>query len=152
MLLKVLFILITVSFSFHGVSLALYIFHRTMVAFVLYLVTTAMNLFAGGVIFVILFNNPELADREQISWYLWILSGVLSAIIVYIQISIFLNVFKRMMDPKFYRYNFFGRKVYGKDVVSRMELSVFFATVPFFMFSSAWFVARLYNLVTRGHI
>ncbi len=73
-------------------------------------------------------------------------------IMLVIKISIFVVVYRRSKDPAHYHFNFFGKKVLHTSVVKPIEVVLFMFTMPFFLISGAYFIARLINLILYKHL
>ena len=74
---------------------------------------------------------------------LWVLCGFIAFIMLCIKIYIFVRVIKRRKEPGMYHYNYFGKKVYHKEIVKKWELAAIFLTMPIFLITGAYFISKL---------
>ena len=70
-------------------------------------------------------------------------SGLFSLIMLLIQIVILIIIYRRSKDPENYHLNFFGKKVFHNGLVKSLEVTVFLACAPCFLFSGAYFAAKI---------
>jgi hypothetical protein len=152
MIISILLILLIISFIFHVYFLLKYITLRQSKYLNLYLNTTVSNLlFAGALIFVSL-KYPAQLRAVNLKVLFWLITGIMLVLTLRIKISIFRNIYIRAQDPENYHHNFFGKKVLHATVVKPVYIFAFFATMPFFLFAGAYFVARLINIILYGHL
>jgi hypothetical protein len=81
---------------------------------------------------------------------MWIISGFVLFILLFLKITILVRIYKRAKDPAFYSINFFGKKVYEKGIVRQSEFVTIFLSMPFFLIIGAYFIARLINMIRFG--
>lgn len=142
-----LFILLQISFSFHIYSLVLYVLRRENKYLKLFINTTISNILLAGGITALAIIRPDYVSKINFKLLLWLMSGFIMLIMLFLKISIFISICKRTKDPANYHFNFFGKKVLHASVVKFEEIIVFFFTMPFFLFCGAYFIARLFNLL-----
>jgi len=156
MIVTVLLLLLVLSFTIHIAFLASYVSSQTperkkqlLTAF---LVTGATNM--GGMVGIIIvaMKYPELIQKVDLKFVLWLLSGMAFIIVFLLQVRVFVNIYRRAQDPNFYDINFFGKKVYRKGIIKQTEFISVFGTVPIFLLIGAYFVARLMNMILYGHL
>ena len=95
---------------------------------------------------------PRLIQEVNLKEVLWLLSGLAFCFSFFLQINVFVRVYRRTKDPRFYYLNFFGKKVYEKGVIRQYEFLIIFASLPVLLLLGSYFVARLINLFLYGHI
>jgi len=74
---------------------------------------------------------------------MWIVNGFTMVVMLMSQITIARRIYQRSKLPENYHYNFFGKKVLHPSVVKPGEVAAFFATIPLFLFTGAYFFAKL---------
>ncbi len=97
-------------------------------------------------------SSPESIQTVNLKLILWIVSGFILIVLLFLKIMIIVKILKRTKDPEFYTINFFGKKVYEKGVVRQSEFLTLILTMPFFLMIGAYFVARLINLILYNHL
>ncbi len=151
-MLVALFILLQISFSIHIYSLVLYVLRRENKYLKGFINTTITNILLAGSITVLAIVNPEIVTKINFTFLIWIMTGLIMFIMLFIKISIATAIYKRSKDPQHFHYNFFGKKVLHGTVVKFEEILIFFFTMPFFLFCGAYFIARLINLLLYKHL
>ncbi|HPS59123.1 MAG TPA: hypothetical protein PK514_13545 [Spirochaetota bacterium] len=141
-----------VSFLVHIFALAAYVTKKSNRSLKTYITTTFTNIALAGACIVLIFLKPEMAKEVDIRFLVWLMSGIILVITIIIKIGVFKRIYRRMKDPSNYHVNFFGKKVLHASVVSRLEIAVFFGTVPFFLMAGAYFVARGVNFFLYKHL
>jgi len=151
-MLIVLFIVLQISFSFHIYSLVLYVLRRENKYLKGFVNTTISNVLIAGSITALVLINPADVSKVDFKLLLWIMTGLIMIIMLFIKIKIAVVIYKRSKDPQHFHYNFFGKKVLHGTVVKFEEIMIFFFTMPFFLFCGAYFIARLLNLLLYDHL
>lgn len=142
-----LFILLQISFSLHIYSLVLYVLRRENKYLKGFINTTISNVLLAGAITALAIINPVYVAKIDFKLLLWLMTGFIMLIMLFIKISIARAIYKRSKDPQHFHYNYFGKKVLHGTVVKFEEILIFFFTMPFFLFCGAYFIARLFNLL-----
>jgi len=145
MIISGLLIALFLSFALHIYSLFTFIKKKSNVGFKIFVSTTMSNVMIAGTSIVVMISNPEILTEVDVIKVTWVLSGIIMLIALIIQIIIFVRIYKRSKDPANYHTNYFGRKVLHSSVVSRLDLLVFFGTMPFLIMGGAYFIAKLIN-------
>jgi len=114
--------------------------------------TTLSNVILAGTCIVVFITKPHLLKDINLIMLSWIMSGLVMFVTLSIKIKIFITVYRRAKDPSNYHLNFFGKKVLHSTVVKKMEMAMFFGTVPFFLLSGSYFMARLINFFLYKHL
>ncbi|HOP30518.1 MAG TPA: hypothetical protein PKZ64_13190 [Spirochaetota bacterium] len=114
--------------------------------------TTLSNVILAGTCIVVFITKPHLLKDINLVMLSWIMSGLVMFVTLSIKIKIFITVYRRAKDPSNYHLNFFGKKVLHSTVVKKMEMAMFFGTVPFFLLSGSYFMARLINFFLYKHL
>jgi len=141
-----------ISFLIHLYYLTQYALKRIQKYYKGFIVTLASNILSAGFLIFFTLKKPELIQGINMGILLWILSGVFMFMVLFLKISIFKNIYKRSQDPEHYHLNFFGKKVLHGTAVKPVEVVAFFGSIPFFLASGAYFVARLLNLYLYNHL
>ncbi|HOJ27922.1 MAG TPA: hypothetical protein PL059_02500 [Spirochaetota bacterium] len=142
-----LFILLQISFSLHIYSLVLYVLRRENKYLKGFINTTISNVLLAGAITTLAIIHPVYVAKVDFKLLLWLMTGFIMLIMLFIKISIARAIYKRSKDPQHFHYNYFGKKVLHGTVVKFEEILIFFFTMPFFLFCGAYFIARLINLL-----
>ncbi len=145
MIITLLLIALFLSFLGHIYSLVTYVTTRSERSLRAFVKTTMSNIMIAGACIVLFMSRPDLLFQVDVPKLLWVISGFVMVITLWVKIKVSLSIYRKAQDPKNYHINFFGKKVLHSSVVSRIELAVFFGTIPFFLMSGAYFVARLVN-------
>lgn len=95
---------------------------------------------------------PQRFKQINLLFLYWIISGYLMLMMILIKIHIFRKIYKRHQDPSNYHFNFFGKKVMDTSSITNREMRQFMITIPIFLFSGSYFVARLVNLILFGRL
>jgi len=152
MIVKILFLALQISFFFHILFLVQYILRNERRDLRRFLLTTVSNTIAALGLIIIALSWPAMIHDVDLKVVFWIFSGVIMMIMLVIKISIFVVVYRRSKDPAHYHFNFFGKKVLHTSVVKPIEVVLFMFTMPFFLISGAYFIARLINLILYKHL
>lgn len=152
MIISALLLAFFVSFLVHIFALVMYVTQKSNRSLKTYIITTFTNIVIAGACIVLIFMKPEMAHDVDLSFLTWLMSGIILAITIIIKIGVFKRIYKRIKDPVNYHVNFFGKKVLHASVVTRLEIAVFFGTVPFFLMAGAYFVARGINFFLYKHL
>jgi len=147
-------LLITLSFSFcfQITVIILYLSNRLQVYYRLFLGTFIINTILMIVTTVIIFRSPQSLRAVDLDFIVWIISGLVLIVLLFLKATIVVRIMKRTKDPEFYSVNFFGKKVYEKGIVKPGEFATITLTMPFFLMIGAYFVARLLNFIYYGKI
>ena len=152
MIIIILLLLLLMSFCIHIFFLVLYV-TRVQKKHLQWFVNTAVtNILLAGCITFLVAWKPTLVRNVDPAFALWLISGLVLIITLGLKISLFKRMYRNMQDPKNYHLNFFGKKVLHPGAVSKVDMLVFFMTMPFFLMAGAYFVARLVNLIMFGRI
>jgi len=99
---------------------------------------------------VFMFKTPVYFYNLDLKLFLWIVSGFILFILLFLKITIFMRVYKRSKDPAYYTLNYFGKKVYAKNILKQSEFVSILLSMPFFLIIGSYFVARLINILRQG--
>jgi hypothetical protein len=152
MIITLLLIALFLSFLGHIYSLVTYVTTRSERSLRAFVKTTMSNIMIAGACIVLFMSRPDLLFRVDVPKLLWVMSGFIMLVTLWVKIKIFIRIYRKAQDPENYHINFFGKKVLHSSVVSRIELAVFFGTIPFFLMSGAYFIARLVNFFLYRHL
>jgi drug/metabolite transporter (DMT)-like permease len=142
LLIILLLSLLLVSILIHIFFLIKYIRTRNEKFLWRFLNTAGANLVIAGLCIVIALYRPEEIKRIQMPMVLWLMSGVMMALVLSFQIVIFIKVYRRAKLPENYHFNYFGKKVYHPSIVKPTEVVVFFSSMPLLLLAGAYFVAK----------
>ena len=104
---------------------------------------------------VSLFNYVTKKSERSLRYFIKTAISNVVLILIFtliVKIRIFINIYKRSKLPENYHLNFFGKKVLHSTVVNKMEIVIFCGTMPFFLISGSYFVARLVNFFLYTHL
>jgi len=141
-----------VSFLIHIFALVIYVTKKSNRSLKTYILTTFTNITIAGSCIVLIFMKPEMARSVDLKFLTWVMSGIILVITIVIKVEIFRRIYRRIKDPSNYHLNFFGKKVLHASVVTRLEIAVFFGTMPFFLMAGAYFIARGVNFFLYKHL
>ena len=142
----ILFLVLFVSLAFHLIYLVRYIQTRSPELLQKYIVTTMSNVVLSGALIFVALYKPEQLQRIKFSLMMWLLNGLLMLLTFISQMVILRRIYQRSKMPENYHYNFFGKKVLHPGVLKPTELAAFFASIPLFLFTGAYFIAKLIRL------
>ncbi len=152
MIILILLLALFLSFVIHIYFLLQYVL-RVKDKYLHWFINTAVSnvLIAGAIMFLTVYR-PSLVREMDPTVALWFISGLVLIISVAVKVNVFRRMYRNMKDPKNYHLNFFGKKVLHKEAVSKIDVLVFFMSMPFFLLAGAYFVARLVNLIMFGRL
>ncbi len=151
MTIRILLLLLQISFTIHIYFIIQYVLKKEGRYLRGFINTAIINILLAGTLTFVILYKPELARKINLKLLFWIMSGFVMMTMLFVKIMIFRNMYRRAKDPANFHYNFFGKKVLHSRVVLVEEIYVFLFTIPFFLFSGAYFVARLFNLILYKH-
>lgn len=143
MIIVLLFLVLLLSVAFHLSYLARYIQTRKPDLLQRYILTTISNVFISAALIFTALYKPEQIQKIKFPLMMWVLNGFMMVVMLMAQITIIRRIFQRSKLPENYHYNFFGKKVLHPSVVKPGEVAAFFATIPLFLFTGAYFFAKL---------
>jgi hypothetical protein len=152
MIITIMAILLLLSFCTHIYFLMKYITTRKNWVLKQFINTTMSNILIAGSLMIAVIFRPELVQQVDVQLLFWLIAGVIMLLMLMVKISVLRTIYRRAQDPAHYHLNFFGKKVLHSTVVRPAEILVFMMTIPFFLFSGAYFVARLINLFLYNHL
>lgn len=140
-----LLIYLQISVFVHILFIVSYISEKSSFSFRGFLLTTLTNFVIGMVILVVMMRDPDVIRRFTLGPVLFIESGVVFVLLIFLKILITVRIFKRMKNPENWDISFFGKRVYKKQVVKKGELATYFLTLPFTLISGAYFLVNLFG-------
>ncbi len=143
MIIVLLFLVLLLSLAIHLSYLARYIQTRKPELLQKYILTTISNVFISAALIFVALYKPDQIQKIKFPLMMWILNGFTMVVMVMSQITIARRIYIRSKLPENYHYNFFGKKVLHPSVVKPGEVAAFFATIPLFLFTGAYFFAKL---------
>ena len=152
MIITVLLIALFLSFLGHIFALVTYVTRKSERSLRTFIKTTISNVILAGTCIVLFMSRPDLMFEVDVQKLVWLMSGFIMFTTLGVKIRIFIRIYKRAQNPEHYHINFFGKKVLHSSVVNRIELAIFFGTIPFFLMSGAYFIARLVNFFLYKHL
>lgn len=152
MIITVLLIALFLSFLGHIFSLVTYVTRKSERSLRTFIKTTISNVMLAGTCIVLFMSRPDLMYEVDVQKLVWLMSGFIMFTTLGVKIRIFIRIYKRAQNPEHYHVNFFGKKVLHSSVVNRIELAIFFGTIPFFLMSGSYFIARLVNFFLYKHL
>lgn len=152
MIFSIIILSLFFSFTCHLVSLFNYVTKKSEKSLRNFIKTAISNVVLAIVCIVLAFKRPDLIAKIDIRFITWVMAGLIMFFTLIVKIRIFVNIYRRSKLPENYHLNFFGKKVLHSTVVSKMEIVIFFGTMPFFLMSGAYFMARLMNFFLYKHL
>jgi len=152
MIITLLLIALFLSFLGHIYSLVTYVTRKSEKSLRAFIHTTISNVILSGTCIVLFMSKPELLQEIDVAKLVWVMSGFVMVMTLLVKINIFIRIYRRAQNPEHYHVNFFGKKVLHSSVVNRLEIAIFFGTIPFFLMSGAYFIARLVNFFLYNHL
>jgi len=152
MIITVLLIALFLSFLGHIYSLVTYVTRKSERSLKAFIKTTISNITLALACIILFMSRPDLLFEVDVQKLVWIMSGFVMVTTLAVKIRIFVRIYQRAQDPENYHINFFGKKVLHSTVVNRVELAIFFGTIPFFLMSGSYFIARLVNFFLYNHL
>jgi hypothetical protein len=139
----ILFLVLFFSLAIHLSYLARYIQSRKQELLQKYILTTISNVIISGALIFVALYKPEQIQKIKFPLMMWLINGFVMVLMVITQMMITIRIFQRSKLPENYHYNFFGKKVLHPNVVKPAEIAAFFASMPLFLFTGAYFIAKL---------
>lgn len=152
MAIRILLVLLQISFTVHIYFLIQYVLRREGRFLRRFINTAISNIVLAGALTILVIFRPDLIRNINLQFLLWIMAGLIMIIMIMIKATILRNMYRRSKDPANYHFNFFGKKVLHSKVVLQEEIYIFLFTIPFFLFCGAYFFARLINLLMFGQL
>ena len=152
MIISSLLIALSFSFCFQIAIIILYLSSKRELYYKTFLGTFIINTILMIITSTIALTSPSSIQRIDVKFILWIISGLIMSILLFLQVVILIRVYRRSKDPDFFDINFFGKKVFRKGVIKQSEFLTFILTIPFFLMVGSYFVARLANLILYNHL
>ncbi|MBN1497339.1 MAG: hypothetical protein JXA07_11255 [Spirochaetes bacterium] len=143
MIIIILFLVLFVSLALHLSYLVRYIQTRNQELLQKYILTTICNVFLSGALIFVALYKPDQIQRIKFPLMMWLLNGFIMVLMFLSQMVIARRIYQRSKMPENYHYNFFGKKVLHPGVVKPTEVAAFFASIPLFLFTGAYFIAKL---------
>ena len=152
MIVSFLLIALFLSFMGHIAALITYVTKKSESSLKTFINTTLSNVILAGTCIVVFLTKPHLLRNINLIVLTWIMSGLIMLVTLSIKIKIFVTIYRRMKDPSNYHLNFFGKRVLHATAVKKIEIAIFFGTIPFFLLSGSYFMARLINFFLYKHL
>jgi len=145
MIFSIIILCLFISFMTHIVSLVNYVTKKSEKSLKNFVKTAISNVVLSIICIILIFKRPDLIVKFDFIFVTWIMAGLIMIFTLIVKIRIFVNIYRRSKLPENYHLNFFGKKVLHSTVVTKMEIVIFFGTMPFFLMSGSYFMARLMN-------
>ncbi len=136
-------IVLEISFFAHVYFLISFITKKENKDFKGFLFTAVTNIFIGMFLAALILINPREVKELKLERLLFIESGVIFFLMLYIKARITMRIYKRSQDPEHFHYSFFGKKVIHGSAVSSTEVIIYFLTLPLTLICGAYFVVKL---------
>ena len=136
-------IIIEISFVIHVYYLINYIAKKQDRDFKGFLVTTVTNISLAIFLSLFALINPQELREINLDRMLFIESGVIFLIMLYVKGAITVRIYRRTQDPAHYHYSYFGKKVIHASAVTTRDLITYFLTLPLTLICGAYFVVKL---------
>lgn len=152
MIISSLLIALSFSFCFQIAIIILYLSSKRDLYYKTFLGTFIINTILMVITSTIALTSPLSIQRINVKFILWVISGLISIVLLFLQSTILVRIYMRSKDPDFFDINFFGKKVFRKGIIKQSEFLTFILTIPFFLMVGSYFVARLVNLLLYKHL
>ncbi len=152
MIITCLLLALFLSFLGHIAALVAYVTKRSEGSLKTFINTTISNVIIAMTCIIVFITKPHLLRDINIILLSWIMSGLIMFVTLSIKVKIFVKIYRRAKDPSNYHQNFFGKRVLHATVVKKIEIAIFFCTIPFFLLSGSYFLARLINFFLYKHL
>ena len=150
MIIAILLFLLFLSFSVHIFFLVKYVTLRNKKYLMPFINTAVSNIVIAIVLMFFALSKPELIRQINVKFLFWLLSGLIMICMLLVQILMFRRAYKRSKDPQHFHLNFFGKKVLHPSILKMQDVILFFMTIPVFLLSGAFFIAKLINVFFRS--
>ena len=144
-MIKYLFILFAISVTVHIYTLIMFLMTKKSKHVVGFVATAIVNIAIAIVFVVIVLKNPSLI-RGNIDFFVWVFSGFMALALFLLKVKIFITIYRRTKDENYYRLNYFGKKILKTGIISNKEYMTLMLSMPFFLLSGAYFIAKLVSV------
>jgi hypothetical protein len=144
-----LLLLLLISFSFHLYFLIRFVVRLSKTDLKWFINTAITNIILAGLLSALALIMPGTVRSINFSLMMWMVSGYVMVMMLAVKINIVRSLMRRAKDPQYFHYSYFGKKVLHPEVISKGEVLVFFLTLPIFLFSGAYFIARLVQFYSK---
>lgn len=141
-----------VSFCLHVYFLLQYILQQKARYLHLFIITFFSNMTVAVLLMAIFLYRPEWVQTLDVRILTWLMSGMFMVMMILIKIGIFIKIWRKTHDPENFHYNFFGKRVIHSKAVEKPDIAIFLFTIPVFLMSGAYFMARLINYCLYNHL
>ncbi len=138
-------IILQISFVVHIYYIGSFITNKQDKDFKGFLVTGIMNVFLGMFLSVFILVFPEELKELNLERMIFIESGLIFAIMLFVKIRIAVRIYRRTQDPEHFHYSYFGKKVIHASAVKMSEVFIWFLTLPLTLFCGAFFLVKLFR-------
>lgn len=152
MLVTILLITLSFSFCLQIFAIIQYLDNKSMTYYRIFLGTFIINTILMVFVSVFALRDPASMHKVDMRFVMWLLSGFVTFVILYVKIATVRKILKRSKDPAYYTINYFGKKVYEQGILKKHEFATFALLMPIFLFAGSYFFARLINAILYGHI
>ena len=139
-----LLVALQLSIFIHALFIGAYLSEKSERSFQGFLVTTVSNFLIGMIMLIMMVKTPEIIRKFSFKPMMVLESGLVFFSLLFVKIRITIRIIKRFMNPEYYDLNFFGKKVYKPGVVKKSELAIYYLTMPFTLFTGAYFLANMF--------
>lgn len=139
-----LLVALQLSIFIHALFIGAYLSEKSDRSFRGFLVTTVSNFLIGMVMLIMMVQTPEIVRKFSFKPMMVLESGLVFFLLLFVKIRITIRIIKRFMNPEYYDLNFFGKKVYRPGIVKKSELAIYYLTMPFTLFTGAYFLANMF--------
>lgn len=132
------------SIFIHALFIGSYLSEKSERSFRGFLVTTVSNFLIGMIMLIIMMKTPEIIRKFSFKPMMVLEAGLVFFSLLFVKIRITIRIIMRAMKPESYDINFFGKKVYKPGIVKKSELAIYYLTMPFTLFTGAYFLANIF--------
>ena len=136
-------VILQISFIAHVYFLVNFISKKASRDFKGFLFTSITNIFMGIFVGVLILINPNEVRELNLERMLFIESGLIFFLMIYVKIRISMRIYRRSQDPAHYHISYFGKKVIHGSAVTSKDLITYFLTLPLTLICGAYFIVKL---------
>lgn len=133
-----------ISFMSHLYFASSFISQKRQEDFRKFIITGVVNVFLSLFLAMIILINPREIDAINLERILFVESGALLLVMLYLKGVVSIRIYRRMQDPSHFHYSYFGKKVVHPSVVTSKDLFIYFLTIPVTVICGAYFASYLF--------
>lgn len=139
-----LLVALQLSIFIHALFIGSYLSEKSDRSFRGFLVTTVSNFLIGMIMLIMMMKTPDIVRKFSFKPMMVLESGLVFFSLLFVKVRITIRIIRRALSPDSYDINFFGKKVYKPGIVKKSELAIYYLTMPFTLFTGAYFLANMF--------